>query len=196
MRRIMMVTVVSLLSMVAFALAASLASAAEPWWHLSSGSRPTNLAPGSEGEIFLTAENIGDAGIDGAKTPVTVTDALPAGLEPLAIEGGSTGGANLMQPLTCSLSKLSCVYDREAEPPSPQGLFREHALEPFMQLEVRIKVKVLPGASSSEANRVSVSGGGAPPASISRTLHISEEPTPYGVEDYDFRAEEEGGALD
>jgi hypothetical protein len=190
------VTVVSLLSLVVLASGASLASAAEPWWHLTSGSRPTNLAPESEGEIFVTVENIGDAGIDGAKTPVTVTDALPAGLEALAIEGGSTGAANLMLPMTCSLAKLSCVYNREAEPLQPGGHHSEHPLEPYMQLEVRIKVRVLPGASGSEANRVNVSGGGAPAATLSRALRITEEPTPYGVEDYDFRAEEEGGSLD
>jgi hypothetical protein len=192
MRRIIAVTVVSLLSMIVFASAAPFASAAEPWWHLASGSRPTNLAPESEGEIFVTAENVGDAGIDGASTPVTLSDSLPAGLEALAIEGDSTAGANVALPLICSLSKLSCVYNRQAD---TRGSGAEHALEPFMQLEVRVKVKVLAGASSGEANRVSVSGGGAAPATLSRALRVSEEPTPYGVEGYDFRPEEEGGAL-
>src|ERR1700729_1845069 len=120
MRRIIAVTVVSLLSVIVCAFAASFASATEPWWHLVSGSRPTNLAPGSEGEIFVTAENVGDASIDGAKTPVTVTDILPAGLEPLAIEGDSTKGYTRNMPLTCSLAKLSCIYDREGvENPPP-----------------------------------------------------------------------------
>ena len=192
MRRIITVTVVSLLTVSAFASSASFVSAAEPWWHLTSGSRPTNLAPESEGEIVVTAENVGDAGINGAQTPVTVTDILPAGLEPLAIGGGSLQVGNTRSPMTCSLSKLSCVYDKEGVADSPVGPL----LGPYMDLEVRIKVRVLPGASSSESNRVNVSGGGASPATLSRALRIGEEPTPYGIEDYDFRAENEGGTLD
>jgi len=189
MRRFIVVAVVSLLSMIVVGSTASFASAAEPWWHLASGSRPSNLAPESEGEIFVTAENVGDTGIDGAKTPVTIADTLPAGLEAVAIDGTSSVGVNLSLPMTCSLAKLSCVYNREVNS-------HEVGLEPFMQVEVRIKVKVLPGASNSEANRVSVTGGGASPATLSRNLSVSEEPTPYGVEDYDFHAEEEGGSLD
>jgi len=193
MRRIIAITA-TLLFLLALTSFVSSASANEPWWHLSSGTRPTNLAPESEGEVFLTAENVGDTGIDGAKTPVTITDTLPSGLEALAIEGDSMKGFNIDSPLTCSLVKLSCVYDKEGVEDPPLG--KEHSLAPFMQLEVRIKVRVLPGASSSETNRVNVSGGGAPLSTLSRALRISEEPAPYGVEDYDFRTENEGGALD
>jgi len=190
MRRLIAVAAVSLLSLTVFACAASFASAAEPWWHLTSASRPTNLAPESEGEIYVTAVNVGDAGVYGAKAPVTIADTLPAGLEPLAIGAGSMENGGSFAPMTCSLSKLSCVYDGEAE------LAKGKAVEPYEQIEMRIKVKVLPGASSSEVNRVNVTGGGAPAATISRALRISEEPAPYGIEDYEFRAENEGGTLD
>jgi len=195
MRRIFMVTIVSLLTVAALASSASLASAAEPWWHLTAGSRPTNLAPESEGEIVSNAVNVGDAGIDGAKTPVTVTDTLPAGLEAIAIGGGSTNGGNSMNPMTCSLSKLTCVYNLEPGEGNP-NIPAVHPLEPYMQLEMRIRVRVLPGASSSEVNQVSVTGGGAPLVAVSRALRVSEETTGYGIEDYEFNAEDEGGALD
>src|ERR1700729_1394224 len=99
MRRSIVVATVSLLTVAGLACGASLASAAEPWWHLASNARPTNLAPGSEGEIVVDAENVGDAGIDGAKTPVTVTDTLPAGLEPLAIGGSSARLGNDREPM-------------------------------------------------------------------------------------------------
>src|ERR1700722_13148459 len=191
MRRMIVVTVGSLLAAAVLVWGASLASAAEPWWHLTSGSRPTYLAPESESEIVVMAENVGDASIDGAKTPVTVTDSLPAGVEALAIEGGSTYGLSNQLSLSCSLAKLACTYEREIE--TATG---EHALAPYMQLEVRIKVRVLAGAVSGEVNRVNVSGGGAPPATLSRPLIISEEPTPFGVEAYEFNAENEGGTLD
>jgi len=195
MRRIIVLSIASLLAIVVLVLSASLASAAEPWWHLTSSSRPTNLAPESEGEIVAVAENVGDAGIDGSKTPVTVTDTLPAGLEALAITGGSTGGANTLEPMSCSLAKLTCVYEKEPGTRTGSGGEVEHPLEPYQQLEVRIKVRVLPGASGAEANRVSVTGGGAAPATLARALRVSEEPAPFGIEDYDFSPEDEGGFL-
>ena len=40
---------------------ASRASAAGPWWHLDSGSRPASIPAGGAGELALTAENVGDA---------------------------------------------------------------------------------------------------------------------------------------
>ncbi|MFZ1154661.1 MAG: hypothetical protein WAN93_07135, partial [Solirubrobacteraceae bacterium] len=61
---------------------------------------------------------------------------------------------------------------------------------------MKITVRVLPGAASNEENQLTVTGGGAAPATISRAVRISEEPAPYGVEDYEFHAENEGGSLD
>jgi len=195
MRRTITITAAFLLTVVALASGASSVSATEPWLHLTSGSRPTNLAPESEGEIVLNAENMGNASIDGAETPVTLTDKLPSGLEALAVEGHSFQSPNFDTPMSCSLSKLTCVYS--VEPVEAHGSNPgEHPLGPYQQLEMRIKVRVLPGASSSEANQLSVNGGGAPPATVSRALKISEEPAPYGIEDYEFRAENEGGSLD
>src|ERR1700722_3110850 len=188
-RTITIVAASLLLTVVVLASGASVASATEPWWHLMSGSRPTNLAPGSEGEIALVAENVGNASIDGAQTPVTLTDKLPAGLEAVAIGGNSFIGINFHAPMSCSLSKLTCVYDLEPTAEDPP-------LAPYMELEMRIKVRVSPDASTGEANRFSATGGGAPPATIARAFRISEEPAPYGIEDYGFSAENEGGSLD
>ncbi len=190
MRRTITITAASLLlTVVALASGPSVASATEPWWHLTSGARPTNLAPESEGEIVLNAENVGNASIDGAQTPVTLTDKLPPGIEAVAIGGNSFRTINEHAPMSCSLAKLTCVYNME---PSA----KEHPLAPYMELEMRIRVKVLPGASSGGTNRFSAAGGGAPPATVSRPLRISEESAPYGIEDYGFRAENEGGSLD
>src|SRR3984957_8576191 len=196
MRREITATIASLLTVAAFASSASLASAAKPWWHLTSDARPTNLAPESEGEVVVDAENVGDAGIDGATTPVTVTDILPAGLEPLAIGGGSLRLGNTREPMNCSLAKLSCVYEKEGQRIEDPGGPIGPLLGPYMDRVVRIKLRVLAGASSSEVNRMNVSGGGAPPATLSRPIRVSEEPVPYGIEDYEFRAENEGGKLD
>jgi uncharacterized repeat protein (TIGR01451 family) len=161
------------------------ASAAGPWWHLTSGSRPSYLPSEGEGVIVLTIENFGDAPAGGPKSHVTITDTLPEGLEVIkgtgALLGSRPNSANTSAPLNCTTATLTCVL--------------EETLAPYQQLEVRIKVKVLEGAHTGELNHVSVSGGGAPSASLSRAITVSEKETPFGVEDFELRAEEEGGAL-
>ena len=47
-------------------------------WKITSTSQPTNFAPGSAGEIFLVASNIGAKASEGV---ITITDEVPAGLE-------------------------------------------------------------------------------------------------------------------
>ena len=157
------------------------ASATQSWWHLTSTSRPGNLPPGGEGTIIAIVENSGDGAVDGAKSPVKITDVLPAGLKATAIVGAKWF-SNAFTPMSCApLPALSCTLSE--------------SLAPYQQLELRIKVKVEEGASTGDLNRVSVSGGGAPPATIQRPITVSEEQTPFGVEDFELRAEEEGGAL-
>ncbi len=184
--------------------AAACASAVEsfaprPWWHLASGARPSVLAPGSEGEIVVSVENLGDAAsviehAQGAATPVRVSDTLPPGLEAVGIAGVQPkprGAPTETVALSCSpdLEHLVC----ESTVP----------LVPYDQLEVRIKVRVLPGArecvpgsSTCERNEVSVSGGEAPPVQVSRPVVVSQSAPVFGVEEYELTPEEEGGVLD
>jgi hypothetical protein len=159
------------------------AGAAEPWWHLTSGSRPTVLQPESTAQVVLTATNLGDADAKGETTPIVLTDKLPAGLEAKAIEGSAGGGSaeNLGAPIECKLATLTCTF---------AGF-----LPPYDLLEVRIKVKLKPGVESAEPNEVGVSGGGALPASLSRPLQVGEEPTPFGLQENQLAPEEEGGAI-
>ncbi len=138
----------------------------------------------ADGEIAVTAENLGDASVSAETTPVTLVDTLPPDLEAVgiaAIEPGPQAAINVALPLSCSLASLSCTF--------------RHVLAPYDELEMRIAVRVRPGASSIEQNMVRVSGGGAPVTSLSRPLRIDEQPSAYGVEDWRLRAEEEGGTL-
>jgi hypothetical protein len=164
--------------------------AASPWWHLSSGTRPSYLPSAStsegtvtpgRGEVVVTAENVGDADVVGVNSPTEITDKLPPGLKALAIAGDSPilSGFNTHESLECSLQSLSC---RSAG-----------SLHPYAQMEVRIAVEVLAGATSGEINLVSISGGGARSSSIRRPIVVSQEDTPFGVEDYELSNEEEGG---
>jgi hypothetical protein len=160
------------------------AETAIPWWHLGSGSRPAALAPGSEGEVVLTAENVGDAPTL-IKNAVVIADSLPAGLKALGIAGVQPklgGSATETVALSCSLEHLTCETNT--------------SLAPFDLLEVRIRVKVLATAETGERNEVSVSGAQAAPARVSRPVVIGEGPAPFGVEDFELTPEEEGGAID
>jgi hypothetical protein len=156
------------------------ASAVQPWWHLTTNSRPGHLEPEGEGTVIASVLNAGDAKVDGAKSPVKIADVLPAGLKATAIVGAKWFG-NTFTPLSCSLPALTCTLDS--------------SLAPYQQMEVRIRVKLDESAHTGELNRVSVSGGGAPASTIERPITVSEEATPFGVEDFELRAEEEGGQL-
>ena len=163
-----------------FALDGASAYATEPWWHVISSSRPSYLPPGGEGTIVVSVENFGDLRVNGEKSPVRIADVLPAGLKPTAI-AGSKWLANTSTPLACSLPALTCVL--------------ESSLAPYQQMEVRIRVKVQEGAQTGDLNGVTVTGGGAPASAVQRPVTISEEPVPFGVQDFELRAEEEGGRL-
>jgi hypothetical protein len=164
------------------------ASALEPWWEVTTGSRPSDMAPGSEAEIVVGVQDLGDANVDGATSPVRIVDTLPKGLKALGIVGfapeiGTLNalGATTPIPLTCSLASLTCTLN--------------NTLVAYNHIEIRIKVRVEADASASEENLVSVTGGGAPSASVARPLGIGET-TPFAVEDFRTRLEEEGGTPD
>jgi hypothetical protein len=136
-----------------------------------------------DGEIYLTAENLGDASVDGASTKVQLKDVLPPGLKATGILGTKPfkeGDFHQREKIPCSLEKLTCTLSED--------------LAPFDLLEVRISVEVEPGAKTDELNEVLVSGGGAPSASLRRPITISTAPVPFGVREDEMALEEEGGA--
>jgi hypothetical protein len=154
-----------------------------------------------DGVIVVNASNVGDAVLDPA-APVTIADTLPAGMKALAIEGtASEGAATRNGPaaykLACSRVSLSCLFTGKL--PAGEEPLGEHeypsGLAPYQPLQVRIAVK-LTGAGSGALNEASVTGGGAPSASIRRPLTVGSAPTPFGVSSYELRAEEPGGVLD
>jgi hypothetical protein len=148
-----------------------------------------------DGELAVTAENLGDAPLNTEAGAVTIADILPPNLRAVAIAGSEPGlEADFIIPqyLPCSLASMSCTFGGTTD---YFGREKFKELAPYDELEMRIAVKVLPGASALETNRVSASGGGAPAASLSRPVKINGEPTRYGVEDWRLRAEEEGGGF-
>jgi uncharacterized repeat protein (TIGR01451 family) len=76
-------------------------------------------------------------------------------------------------------------------------LFSRVLVDPFVgYFQVKIPVKVAESAVPGLENEIRVSGGGAPLRHEATPLHISKEPVRFGVEDYEMRPEEAGGALD
>jgi hypothetical protein len=139
-----------------------------------------------DGQIVVTAANLGDASAAGETTPVEITDKLPSGLKAAAIEGIVEANGHL-GPVKCALEPGT-----PGEPPTPTCTF-EGPVPPGDAVEVRIGV-VDEHASSGEVNEASVSGGQAPSASVRRPITVSGQPTPFGVDDYELVPEEEGGA--
>ncbi len=99
--------VLAAVALAALLWAAPAALAAGSWWHLDSGARPASIPSGGDGELVVTAENVGDGK---ARGPITVADALPSGLRATGIAGSAPkhGGAlGEAEALSCSPEHLS-----------------------------------------------------------------------------------------
>jgi hypothetical protein len=117
-----------------------------PWWRVTSTTAPTNLPPGGEGQILLTAIDVGDGEVNATGDRVTVTDNLPPGLE--ATPSGARGSAESLlegastdlEPglVTCETHPVSVTCTSEGPKP----------LIPFVPLEVAINMKVAEGGPS------------------------------------------------
>jgi hypothetical protein len=167
-------------------MAVPAAHAAEPWWHLASSPRPASLAPGSEAKITVTANDLGDAPAEGAVTPVTIVDHLPAGLKAKAIKAvaGPLEQFSADGTVECELSTLTCKF--------------AETLPAYQRIAVFITVEVAANAKSPgvEYNEATVAGGGGATVTSREPLTIGTQAPQFGVRDYELRAEEEGGAPD
>jgi hypothetical protein len=142
-----------------------------------------------DGEIYVSAENVGDANASGAKAPIKLTDVLPAGLKAVGVAGTKpfeAGNFESREPLPCSLT--------EKEGTQTATCTLKESLAPYDQIEMRLSVEVQAGAKTGELNQVSVAGAGTQSSSLARPITISSAPVPFGVEDYEMDLEEEGGA--
>jgi hypothetical protein len=189
------------------ALAASPALASSgAWWGLTSGSWPSILPAGGEGDIILTAQDRGFEAVNATEHPVVVRGVLPEGLEASAIEGhaGASQGRLFDGKMECrrpSTREGECRFEGKWKPGEveyPHQVGEDHILGAYRQLEVRIAVKASASPKSGEV-KVSISGGGAgAPVTVSRPVQVGAagQSVPFGVERHELLAEEEGGAPD
>ncbi len=192
-RRMLVGSSLTLLSVVLLMAAGASPALAGAWWRLSSRAAPSSLPPGGTAAIFVSATNVGDAGVNATTSPVTIKDTLPPNLEVIKITGEPAFGQEVAHHMTCDQETLTCSTKPEA-------------FNAFEVLDVTVEVKVKPGATTGEENRVDVQGGEqqgqpgvpVPSATLDRPLVVSGQPTAFGVEEggYGITPEEEGGGLD
>jgi len=161
------------------ALAAAPASAKTAYWHLSSGTAPTNLTPGGKGKVIATVVNLGDEVTSGT---ITVVDKLPEGLT-------ATTAVGQLANETGELFECAVMTAREVV--CHDSAFR---LDPSTGLKITVNVDV--GQEVLGNNRVEASGGKAEPAALERPVRLNAATAPYEVERYEFKPEEELGSAD
>jgi hypothetical protein len=135
-----------------------------------------------DGQIVVTATNVGNAATEGEGSPVRIAAKLPHGLTAVDVVGFQSNGSKGLNTiyLQCSPARLECTAG---------------TVGPFIQIEVIVTVLVNSGAHSGEAVEATVSGGGAPAASLRRPIAIGSEQG-FGVQTYELTPEEEGGSID
>jgi hypothetical protein len=140
------------------------------------------------------------------KQPVSIKDALPPGLHPIAIAGdvgqqAPSLNAAKTPPLGCSLATLSCEFNGE-HPPADEDNPLEfnsypNSFPPFETIQMLVAVNVTDAAAvTTKENEASVTGAGAPVARSSRPLTVSGAPIPFGLDTYEMTPEEPGGVAD
>jgi hypothetical protein len=154
------------------------------------GIASTEITSEGSGRLVLTLTNLGTAPVDGSGTPVTIVDKLPEGVvayDVEAVAGQFDAFGNRAKPTP---TPVECAV----EAPDEVACSYEGQLPPYEAIEVEI-LTALTGSPpvAGGPGKVTVSGGGAPAASAVQSVNVSDEPTPFGIEHFSARAEEEGG---
>ncbi len=163
---------------------AALAGQVAPQWRIESRAAPTNLRLEGNGLLLVTVSDLGGP-VDAEAHEIKVTDTLPAGVElnhellhPITAKGegtprslGDNGTCNEPAPgeaIVCTFKKNLTAYE---------------------QVVVYLNVKTHFSSSAEPDNEVTVTGGGAPEASLKRPLRINGQPTTFGVEQFELQPE-------
>ena len=172
-------------------------------WRLDSNAAPSELVQGQQARVIATANNIGDAPVNGSGGhPVVLTDRLPSHVQVSA--GGVVEGKLEASDRSEAASTLACTVE-EAQGTEVQcrTVSTTQPVAAFTQLRVVIPVEAQPGAVSGEQNTVTISGGQSPSgeelvasASVERGITVGEQATPFGLERYELTPEEADGSVD
>ena len=177
-------------------LHAATAAAQKPWWHVDATSAPSSLSVGHEAQFVVTATNIGDGPLEAGPAHVRLSYELPLGVRPAGVAEAHAGrgipgkGAAEQPPLgECGIAQqpderwvASCEFTE--------------TLPPFIGLWMRIPATVEPSAAAPLQAIARIEGGNADPAELTQPLDLSSAPPQFGVDRYELKPEEEGGAQD
>jgi hypothetical protein len=148
----------------------------------TAGATVTELSAGRpDGEIALSAINLGDGNAGGAAGAVRMADLLPPGATPVYV-AASVGQSSSVPQCSLQPAGVSCELDG--------------SLAPYDRIEVRIGVVLDPDSPPTEPNRFLISGGGASPAGLERSLSLAEDPGPFGIDEFGLRPEAPGGGAE
>lgn len=156
-------------------------------WKLEARPAPTNLPLKGQGQIIVTATDIGDASVNAAGHHVTIADQLPEGVEVVAAEPLSKG-----TPRSHENAELATCGATPIKGPAPISCKFVRSFAPYEQIAVRLTVNTSFTSASEPMNKASVQGGGADdeePVTIERPLKVNEAPTPFGVESLEMTPE-------
>jgi hypothetical protein len=138
---------------------------------------------GGSGRLVITVTNLGDAALDATKVPLTILDELPEGVEATGVSTVA-GALNNAGTLDCEIEAsdlVSCSF--------------KGALTSFDSLEIELAANLTDQPPvEGAAGRVTVSGGNGPTTSAMQKVRMSPEETPFGIEYFSAKIEEEGGA--
>jgi uncharacterized repeat protein (TIGR01451 family) len=164
-----------------------------PAWELSSVAQPTNFSAednalcARERDQFcdrytVTITNVGRESTDPVKGLVTIADTLPPGLKLISFSGENLETA---EALNCEPSTTLCT---DGNP-----------IAPGATLVIYVEVEVT-SAVGEITNRVTVSGGGAPPAATSPPLSLPNgvggPASTFGIAAFGFTPHDASGQLD
>jgi uncharacterized repeat protein (TIGR01451 family) len=167
----------------------------EAGWELTARTFPTHIAPGETGFIKIEVFNVGAADSHGS---VTVTDTLPPG-----VTATDAGNSHFISKIDHSLwectgtTVVTCTNNPEKMPSISGGAGGSAGEGPNFTPQVGIEVKVAPGFSGTEANHVTIAGGGAPtPASTVDPITISSTPPGFAFVGWDAWFSNADGTFD
>ncbi len=185
---------VLLVLVLGLALAVHAAAApALPHWSILSQSEPSHFKAGDVTDAYrLIVRN--DGAVHTAEmNKVTVDDVLPAGVNATDVEAraeGANGTGSPRHELACAIETVTCTYEESA-------LHSQGPLPPGTTIVMTITVSVAADVQGPRLKSVaSVSGGGAPSASVAELTTVSPEPVPFGLSYLATEATQESGEGD
>lgn len=169
------------------------AASAQPHWSIVSESEPTDFMAGATSDAYvLIIRNDGAEKTNRSET-VTLSDRLEgASASDIVAKGeGPNGSGSPGYRMTCTTGRvegtftITCTYG---------GSEAQAAVLPGAVIVVTIPLA--PESAAPVTNTATISGGGAPPATISETTAIGPTPEPFGLSLFDVAAVDEAGEAD